>query len=485
MVVQKKNETTQDGGKDENVFDIQQGVSINIFVKSRRGVNPKLFHYDVFGKRDFKYDLLANSKLKDINFSELPFESPYYFFTPNNLNYESGYENYVSISDLFKFSNSGVKTDRDSLFVDLDKSVLSERFRKLLSNNYDTDFVNKFRIINSGSFKITERIKGKTFNTSNIIKSNYRVFDDRFTYYDPSIISRPAQVVSKHIAGKFNLNLLTCRQQSTFDFQHVFITSLISDINSVSLQTKEITYQFPLYLYPESSGQLSLGSTETRTPNLNQEIVDQIAKGLGLKFVSEKDLTPSPSPQGEGSFAPVDLLDYIYAVLHSPTYRETYKEFLKIDFPRVPYPTDAAQFWKLVALGGELRQLHLMESPTLSQFITQYPVGGENEVEKISFVPSSRGRDDRSDLPVETASTATADLAVTGRVYINSDQYFDFVPEVAWNFYIGGYQPAQKWLKDRKGRILDFEDIMHYQRIIKALVETERVMREIDFISFF
>ena len=234
---------------------------------------------------------------------------------------------------------------------------------------------------------------------------------------------------------------------------------------------------------------------------------DQIAKGLGLTFVSE------PAAQGDRggevcfaeseevmpayrqTFAPIDLLDYIYAVLHSPTYRETYKEFLKIDFPRVPYPTDAEAFWKMVALGGELRQLHLMESPTLSQFITQYPVGGENEVEKIRFVPSSRGRNDRSDLPEESASlratqersnlpddeTASAkSLAVTGRVYINSDQYFDSVPELAWNFYIGGYQPAQKWLKDRKGRILDFEDIMYYQRIIKALTETERVMGEID-----
>ncbi len=224
---------------------------------------------------------------------------------------------------------------------------------------------------------------------------------------------------------------------------------------------------FPLYLYPETSGQLSLGSAETRTPNLNMEIVDQIAKGLGLEFESEKT-------GAEGSFAPIDLLDYIYAVLHSPSYRETYKEFLKIDFPRVPYPTEAEKFWKLVALGSELRQLHLMESPTLSQFITQYPVGGENEVEKIRFEPN----------PDLTGFENLSGLKV-GKVYINTEQYFDSVPEVAWNFYIGGYQPAQKWLKDRKGRILDFEDIMHYQRIIKALTETDRVMgRLMKLISF-
>ena len=259
------------------------------------------------------------------------------------------------------------------------------------------------------------------------------------------------------------------------------------------MQTREATYFFPLYLYPESSGQLSLGSAETRTPNLNLKIVDQIAKGLGLTFV------PEPSARGDQggevcfaesgevmpayrqTFAPIDLLDYIYAVLHSPTYRETYKEFLKIDFPRVPYPTDAEAFWKLVALGGELRRLHLMESPTLSQFITQYPVGGENEVEKISFVIACDAGAKQS--PDETADdnfSKVSNFGKVGKVYINSDQYFDSVPEVAWNFYIGGYQPAQKWLKDRKGRILDFEDIMHYQRIIKALTETARVMGEID-----
>ena len=141
-------------------------------------------------------------------------------------------------------------------------------------------------------------------------------------------------------------------------------------------------------------------------------------------------------------------------MLHSPTYRETYKEFLKIDFPRVPYPTDKEQFWKLGKLGGEIRQIHLLESPIVEDYITEYPEDGTNEVEKIKYE--------------------------AGRVYINSAQYFDNVPEVAWNFYIGGYQPAQKWLKDRKDRKLEFDDILHYQKIIVALSETDRLMKEID-----
>ncbi len=146
--------------------------------------------------------------------------------------------------------------------------------------------------------------------------------------------------------------------------------------------------------------------------------------------------------------------DYIYAVLHSPAYREKYKEFLKIDFPRVPYPKDAASFWELVKLGGELRQIHLLESPAAGKYITQYLVDGGNVVDKLVYKD--------------------------GNVFINATQYFAHVPAVAWNFYIGGYQPAQKWLKDRKGRELNFEDILHYQKIIVALSETNKIMKEVD-----
>jgi predicted helicase len=200
---------------------------------------------------------------------------------------------------------------------------------------------------------------------------------------------------------------------------------------------------FPLYLYPDNADLLA---ETTRTPNLNMQIVEVIANGLGLTYTAEKT-------DQANTFAPIDLLDYIYAVLHSPTYRETYKEFLKIDFPRAPYPSDAAQFWQLVALGGELRQSHFLEGVAINQLITSYPESGNNLVDKPRY-------DD-------------------GKVYINEAQYFEGVSKLAWEFYIGGYQPAQKWLKDRKGRVLGYEDILHYQKIIKAMVETDRLMRAI------
>ncbi len=250
-------------------------------------------------------------------------------------------------------------------------------------------------------------------------------------------------------------------QQSTFDFQHVFISRSISDLNSISIQTKEQSFVFPLYLYPETIAQTTIDQIE-RTPNLNPAIVQEIATRLGLSFVPEKETggnvcladSEEVRPEYRQTFAPIDILDYIYAVLHSPTYRETYKEFLKIDFPRVPYPKDAQTFWALVALGSQLRQIHLLESPVVEKYVTQYPADGDNVVRKIKYE--------------------------AGNVHINETQYFANVPPVAWEFYIGGYQPAQKWLKDRKGRELGFEDILHYQKIIVALLETDRLMGEVD-----
>jgi len=217
-------------------------------------------------------------------------------------------------------------------------------------------------------------------------------------------------------------------------------------LNSISIQTKEQSFVFPLYLYPETIAQTTIDQPE-RTANLNAAIVQQIAQKIGLQFTNEKEQDPA-------TFAPIDILDYIYAVLHSPTYRETYKEFLKIDFPRVPYPKDTQTFWALVALGSQLRQIHLLESPVVEKYATQYPMDGDNVVRKVKYG--------------------------AGNVYINETQYFANVPPVAWAFYIGGCPPAQKWLKDRKDQELGSEDIFHYQNIIAALVETDRLMGEVD-----
>ena len=257
----------------------------------------------------------------------------------------------------------------------------------------------------------------------------------------------PRGEVMRHLVLGKNIALNLVKVGRDIDSPNYFLSKTITDKNLVtSLDNSSV---FPLYVYPESDTQFTLDQTE-RTPNLNPAIVQQIAQKVSLQFTNEKE-------QDSTTFAPIDLLDYIYAVLHSPTYRETYKEFLKIDFPRVPYPKDAATFWALVALGGQLRQTHLLESPAVEKKLTQYPEDGDNVVKKIRYE--------------------------NGNAYINETQYFANVPPLAWEFYIGGYQPAQKWLKDRKGRELSFEDVGHYRRIIAALVETDRLMKEVDLVG--
>ncbi|MCP4152582.1 MAG: DNA methyltransferase, partial [bacterium] len=185
--------------------------------------------------------------------------------------------------------------------------------------------------------------------------------------------------------------------------------------------------------------QQTFDDNKERKPNLKSEIVNQIAEKINLTFTNEKVET-------KNTFAPIDILDYIYAVLHSPSYREKYKEFLKIDFPRVPYPKTKTVFRKLVELGGALRTIHLLENPIVEQYITTYPEDGDNMVTRRIL---------KKDYEI------TDTVNQTGRVRINAKQYFGDVPHAAWEFYIGGYQPAKKWLKDRHGRELGFEDILH------------------------
>ncbi|MEN9912318.1 MAG: hypothetical protein RI956_762, partial [Pseudomonadota bacterium] len=347
---------------------------------------------------------------------------------------------------------------------------------------------------------------------------DYRPFDIRNIEYDLGKVQRHRFPVMKHML-KTNVAIMTCRQLSTFNFQHIFISKYLIDMCTVSLQTKETTYAFPLYLYPDTNGQQSIttppcghpskggefnsgeyagefNSGEStsifRTPNLDAEIIKKIAEQLGLRFVNEKQSNSPPlegCPQGGvvknneqaanlstisqgGDFAPIDLLDYIYAVLHSPAYREKYKEFLKIDFPRVPYLKDSSTFWQLVKLGGELRQIHLLESDAVEDYITQYPIDGENRVSNLRF--------ENNHPAINSTPPKEGNL---GKVYINDTQYFDNVPLIAWEFYIGGYQPAQKWLKDRKGRTLEFDDILHYQKMIVALSKTDELMKKINAIN--
>jgi len=482
----KKKETSLDGSADINVFDIEQGVSINFFIKTgKKKVNElgQIFHFDLFGKRDFKYDFLSKNSLKTTQYQKLENIAPHYFFTPKDFDEKKTYDKGFHLLELFLENSLGVLSKNDDITISFDKSALKERIETFTSISESE--VKKIYNIKDDSrdwilSKAMQDLK-ENYKEENYKHIAYRPFDNRWTFFTgkpKGFFAYSQNRIMKNLKNGNNFALISGRQgQAVGNMQWnlSFISNTISDQNIYYRGGGSV---FPLYLYPETSGQLTIGENTTeRKPNLNQEIVDKIADGLGARFVAEKP-TPSfghPSNGGEfatqnqqsitgGEFAPIDILDYIYAVLHSPTYREKYKEFLKIDFPRVPYPKDVTTFWELVKLGGEIRQIHLLESEVVENYITQYPNDGNNVVGKIHYE--------------------------NNKVYINYDkssplgieglQYFDNVPEVAWNFYIGGYQPAQKWLKDRKERTLDFEDILHFQKIIVALTETDRLMKEID-----
>ncbi|MEY2703736.1 MAG: hypothetical protein RLY43_2375, partial [Bacteroidota bacterium] len=455
----KKKETAKDGSSDQNVFDIMQGVSINIFVKTGKKKNSdfgKLFHYDILGTRNQKYESLDTSKFHAIQWSELNPKNPNYFFIARNLTNESSYSDGFKLDELFLINASGIKTERDHLTIQFEESFLNVIESEIIDLPIE-DFRKKYSPKPDGrDWKISTAKDDLSNHNPKHIKVLYRPFDYRYSMYtgrSKGFMAYPRNEIMKEVIGKDNLILSTCRQQSTYDFQHVLASREVIDMCTVSLQTKETTYAFPLYLYFENGDQTTL-ITEKRKPNFDIQMISQIAKGLNHTFVQDDDIIIDLPTKTAGIIYPLNVFDYIYAILHSPSYRQKYKEFLKIDFPRVPYPTDAEKFWKLVAFGKELREIHLLESPKVNEYITEYHGDGDNIVGKPVYK--------------------------NGSVYINEIQYFKNVPEVAWNFYIGGYQPAQKWLKDRKERELSYKDILHYQKIIVALTETDRIMGEID-----
>jgi predicted helicase len=449
----KKKETCPDGSADVNVFDIEQGVSINFFIKTGKKKPNELgqiFHYDLFGKRELKYDFLIEKTLKTTPYKEVENKAPNYFFNSKEFVEEKIYSQGFLIPELFPLNSLGLLTKRDDLSVDFNEHNLENKIAYFLDETKTVDEVcKKFNLVIKDNDKWDANQTRKNVPKQNIktqIRNfQYRPFDNRKVFYNPYFVARPNTKVLSHFI-KENTGLIICRQGQAVggdEWNVIFTCKYLTDQNIYRRGGGTV---FPLYLYPDNSGQQTIDSNE-RKPNLNAEIVKQIAKKLGLTFTIEKETT-------KGTFAPIDILDYIYAVLHSPTYREKYKEFLKIDFPRVPYPTNEKTFWQLVALGSEIRQIHLLESPIVEKYITQYPIDGDNVITKPKYE--------------------------NGKVFINDTQYFDNVPEVAWTFFIGGYQPAQKWLKDRKERTLEFDDILHYQKIIVALTETDRLMKEID-----
>lgn len=420
------------GMPDENVFDITLGVSINIFVKTGEKAKEelgKVYYCEIYGDRQTKYDWLNMSNLHATDFQEITSIAPYYFFVDKSASGKEQYEEGFSISDLIPNNVSGIVTMGDNFAIANNKEELKARLQYVKSETLSNEQLNeKYSLGKNYADFILSGIRQLAIKDELFIPLSFRPFDERITYFSEKVIWRPRKKVMSHML-RDNIALVVCRQCND-DWKHIFITNKVSDFNLTGTAGRFGSgYVFPLYVYSENMG------VDERIPNFNTKLLSQIEQSLGEQI------------------EPIELFDYIYAVLHSPNYRERYKEFLKIDFPRIPYPKDGNEYHRLAKLGAELRKLHLMEN-----------------------IPNSTG--------VSFPKTGT--LQVDGsrweqnRVYINSEQYFENVPESAWNFYIGGYQPAQKWLKDRKGVTLDFNDVKHYQSIIYVLQQTDRIMREID-----
>lgn len=446
-----KKEKCPDGSKDENVFDIQQGVSIIIAIK-KSALNKKtqalatVHHADIFGKREEKYSFLNDAGIKKSIWTKLECQKPFYFFIPQNFTSNDEYQRGFSLNDLFPVNVTGIVTARDGLVIDQDREKLKERISYFADPQISDEQVRQkfFGKKKEGKYKagdtrgwklVTARSAIKSFDHDDKIKKiTYRPFDNCWIYYTSEMVDWGREKVFRNYLKQKNLGLEIGRQGQVVGSMQWNLCFVSRDIIDFNLFYRGGSLSFPLYCY-----ETVLGDIEKEVPNLDNKIYNKIKEIIS-------DLTPET------------LFDYIYAVLHAPDYRNKYAEFLKSDFPRIPYPTDSKTFHALAAKGGELRGLHLMESPALDNFITTYPVDGDHAVDKPVYK--------------------------NGNVYINPDQYFGNVPETAWNFYIGGYQPAQKWLKDRRGRNLSLDDIMHYQRIIVALTETDKIMKDIDKIDF-
>lgn len=470
----RKKETALDGGKDENVFDIMQGVSINIFVKKKQGVIlsdarkgevegslARVYHYELFGKRFEKYDFLAKTSFSDIPWNELTPQTPQYFFVPKDFSVQEEYEKGFKIDELMKINKIGVETGMDCFFIGMNKQDFVNVIEKSFSEKNIA--INKFNIHNTSGYPLLDRFNKAQFDKSKIRKIAYRPLDSEYCYYDQQLLRRSSAETMRHLLHENIALVLTPQGKAIGEgkWDGIFATNTIVDKN---IYRRGGGLVFPLYLYP-TEGEGKLG--ETRKPNLDESIWRKIDACLDSS-------TPFPSASS-GNYAqndnshittPEQIFDYIYGVLHTPSYREKYKEFLKIDFPRIPYPENKAEFGRIVSIGNKLRKLHLMEE--IPPQATSFDIEGDNAVSEIRFereIPDQVGDD------------------ISGKVYINKTQYFANVPELAWNFYIGGYQPAQKWLKDRKNRTLTYDDISHYRKIIAILIETHKLMQDLDEIA--
>ncbi len=460
-----KKEKCPDGSKDENVFDIQQGVAITIFVK-KKGVSTKptatsIYHADLWGLREEKYDYLLKKDIKTTKWKRLKPKSEFYLFIPREEKLLKEYEKYPKVTDIFPVNSVGVVTARDNFVIDYDKETLKRRIRMFCDEKMPDEIIRQtFGLKDKSNWKLKdarEKIRKEENWEDSITKILYRPFDEQWIFYHDAVIERSRGEVMQHMMQE-NLGLVTVRQVAEGVFNHAFVSNNIIE-SRVTLSNKGIAFLLPLYIYQKKDNpkKQSLGKVMmlfepeadyfAKKPNISPAIIEQLTK----------DYKKAPSSE--------QIFYYIYAILYSNTYRSKYAEFLKIDFPRIPFTTDYKIFSKMAEYGKRLVDLHLLKSEEIQppespltkgelKGVVKFQGKGNFKVEKLRYDEN--------------------------RIYINQSQYFEGITKDVWEYQIGGYQVCDKWLKDRKGRSLSLDDIKHYCNIVTSLQKTIEIQKAID-----
>lgn len=446
-------EKCPDGSKDENVFDIQQGVSIVLFVKVKKQKDHgKVFYQDIYGLRERKYEYLKHHDIKSTKWKKIIPTEPYYFFTEKDFSGQKKYNKFWSVQDIFIKSSSGVKTHRDHFVVGFSKEEIKQRMLTFTSDLPDELVRQSLDLKDTHDFKLKEareKLKKEDWKDS-ILPYSYRPFDDRYICYRSELIDRDRLDIMQHFTKK-NLSLTVMRQylyEPVKIYNYVFCTDKISD-QRLFISNRGAGFVFPLYLYQKTKSpreRFTFGRAfllfepeayyVVKKPNISPALLERLAK----------EFKKSPSPE--------EVFYYIYAVLYSNIYRQKYAEFLKIDFPRIPFTKDYKLFSKMAGYGERLVDLHLLKFPESDRPAVRFQGKGDNRVEKLKYEQ--------------------------GRLYINKEQYFEGISPEVWQYQIGGYQVCEKWLKDRKDRVLSLNDIKHYLRVITAIERTAKIQNETD-----
>jgi len=437
-----KKEKCPDGSEDKNVFDIRQGVAIGLFIK-QKGLKKKVVHAERWGLREEKYEWLLSNDLNTTKWQPIKPKSDLYLFVPRDEATLDQYNQHPKVTEIFPENSVGIVTSRDSFVIDFDKEALKRRITMFRDTKKMPDDIIRqtfgLKDKTNWQLELARKMVAKDEEWDKAItKILYRPFDEQWIFYHDEVIERSRKEVMRHMMQENFGLILPRRVELEGGWQHALATNLLVEHVTVSLKT--IDYVFPLYLYPDTDKKDLFSGTEFhhKKPNLNPSLLTALSKTYGKK----------PTPE--------EIFYYIYAVLYAPNYRTRYAEFLKTDFPRVPFTKSHKLFVEMGKLGKQLVDLHLLKSSALEKPATRFQGKGDNRMDKQRYDENEQ------------------------RVYINASQYFERVEEDVWDYQIGGYQVLDKWLKDRKGRILSLEDIKHYCRIATALQKTIGIQEDLD-----